>query len=345
MPEMLGRFIVHEAASWFPMMADVDSAQWEAFKADIGTNGIKNRIRLSADGTTLIDGRNRYLAYLEVHGHPPPDDTGPDCLYARIPADWTEEQIADWIISQNIYRRNLSADQRACIAVSRFYFGEKANGKERKAASPRNGKSHIDFVTAFRNVRKPKPDDIRTTAIIGARAKVSETKIKLTSRLYKLTVDSDDPFHRFGTELFHRVRIGKISLSAANRRFSDQQRARDQIERLKREREEGPQEPDEVTDFPVGTKPGPDDPDADKTFTPKDDWSVFINIPHLLAELERHDLAECIQDAVTKDAGEAIFTTKTSNLIKVLQNIQKIYAEAKNPTPPRNKTHRKREQL
>lgn len=90
----------HEAANLFPLM---DEQELAALAADIAANGLLNPI-VMLDGKVL-DGRNRLLA----------------CKLAGVEPSfrqWDQQgSPVVWAISQNVQRRNLTASQKALIAV------------------------------------------------------------------------------------------------------------------------------------------------------------------------------------------------------------------------------------
>jgi ParB-like chromosome segregation protein Spo0J len=76
--------------------------------ASIAAHGLLFPIALTADGTTIVDGRLRYLACVEA---------GIEPEFTRLPASFTEENIVEWIVSANMIRSSVSYDQRAMIAA------------------------------------------------------------------------------------------------------------------------------------------------------------------------------------------------------------------------------------
>ncbi len=92
----------HEAANIFPLMP-YDELQKLA--DDIKANGLKNPIVLLDD--KVLDGRNRMLA----------------CKLAGVSSDFQSRNAeklgspVSWVLSQNLHRRQLTATQRAFVAV------------------------------------------------------------------------------------------------------------------------------------------------------------------------------------------------------------------------------------
>lgn len=69
-------------------------------------------IALSADGTTIIDGRLRYAAYRKAGIKP---------CFKRIDAGADDDAIIDYILALNLYRQHLNEGQRAMVAVGVGY--------------------------------------------------------------------------------------------------------------------------------------------------------------------------------------------------------------------------------
>ena len=92
----LGKFEVHPTADRFPIMS---REQLAALTEDIKKNGgLIEPIVLTADGKTLVDGRNRYTACEKA-------DVKPE--FRKLSAAMFEAQIIDFISSKNMERRDL----------------------------------------------------------------------------------------------------------------------------------------------------------------------------------------------------------------------------------------------
>lgn len=91
----------HPLADLFPLMTDAGMA---ALAADIKANGLREPIEMW--GGAIIDGRNRSLA-CEMAGVEP----------VRVDVDFPDEAAAlRYVVSKNLFRRHLTADQRAEVA-------------------------------------------------------------------------------------------------------------------------------------------------------------------------------------------------------------------------------------
>lgn len=100
----LGIYEVHPIADEFPL---INGEEFEEMVAGIEANGLLNPILLTADGKTLVDGRNRYRACDRLNIEP---------RYEHLP-ELTEQQIVSRIISLNMERRSLDAGQKAMLAL------------------------------------------------------------------------------------------------------------------------------------------------------------------------------------------------------------------------------------
>jgi hypothetical protein len=107
-------------ADVFPMIGE----EWSTFVADIAAQGVVNPIVWSADGETLIDGRNRLRAWLELG-----NDVA-SCPSRRLAAG--EDEFA-FIVSANVARRSMNKGQLAMAAARAFPIYQE-RGRARFAA-------------------------------------------------------------------------------------------------------------------------------------------------------------------------------------------------------------------
>lgn len=141
----------HEVANIFPMM---QGEEFDALKADIAANGLREAIWLHPDGR-IIDGRNRYLA-CEALGIEPQYRT------------WNGAgSLVAFVVSLNLHRRHLTESQRAMIAAKLATLGE---GRPEKTGS-------IDLVSQAQaatllNVSVPSIKRARVVYTNGARGLV-----------------------------------------------------------------------------------------------------------------------------------------------------------------------------
>lgn len=100
-----GSYKVHPLADDFPL---IDGEEFDKLVADIRENGLTEKITLTHDGSTIVDGRNRYRAC---------DVALRDPSFRKLPESFTEEQIDNYIVAENIHRRHLNAGQMAFLAL------------------------------------------------------------------------------------------------------------------------------------------------------------------------------------------------------------------------------------
>lgn len=121
---MYGRLAVHPLADAFPL---VEGDEFSELVADIREHGLSNPIMLTHDKSTIVDGRNRYRACVKALVDP---------HFKALPESFTEEQIGNYIRSENIHRRHLNRGQVALVALTfHEYFVELAKKRQVEAAS------------------------------------------------------------------------------------------------------------------------------------------------------------------------------------------------------------------
>jgi len=101
----ISKLKVHPAAKRFPLMEEDRLA---ALADDIEKNGLFEPIVVTADGTLLVDGRNRLKACKKVNVQPD---------VRRLASTMTDVEVIDFIVGKNMERRDLGSGQRAILAV------------------------------------------------------------------------------------------------------------------------------------------------------------------------------------------------------------------------------------
>jgi hypothetical protein len=104
MPDF-GKLKVHPAAARFPLL---DENRLQEMADRIAQRGLQQPIVLTADGQTLVDGRNRYLA-CQIAGVKP--------TFSKLPERFTDLEIIEYIETANLERRDLNPGQRAMIVL------------------------------------------------------------------------------------------------------------------------------------------------------------------------------------------------------------------------------------
>jgi len=120
-----GDLAIHPIALLLPPMND---AEYKEFKDDILGNGLHNPIILYQD--KVLDGRNRYLACKELEID----------VWAR---EWEGgSDPIEYVISQNIHRRHLTAGQRSMVAAKALDFHIEAARERQRVAGEANLQKH-----------------------------------------------------------------------------------------------------------------------------------------------------------------------------------------------------------
>lgn len=181
----LGIYEVHPAANVFPLLDDDELKQ---LADDIQHQGLQEPIVLTADGRTLVDGRNRYRACDLLNIEPE---------HVNLGAHYTEKNILDYIVSANIKRRHLNPGQKAMVALALepMYAAANPVGRPRKD----DQKTPADLQEIPRYQRESATQAAKATGASG-RA-VSQAK----------AVQRDTP------DLADKVRDGQMALDAADR--------------------------------------------------------------------------------------------------------------------------------
>lgn len=128
-----GPYKIHPLADAFPLL---EGEEFDQLVADIKSNGLGHSITLTADKSMIVDGRNRYRACDAAN-----IDPNFDCL----PTSFTEEQIAAFIMSENLHRRHLDTADKAKVALvwERFYRVRRSPQDEPDAQIPLGSNSTL----------------------------------------------------------------------------------------------------------------------------------------------------------------------------------------------------------
>jgi protein gp37 len=124
----LGNFEVHPVAAAFPQLPP---EEFMALVKDIEQKGLREPIVLAPDDKTIVDGCNRYRACIKADRKP---------SFKTLSSKYGEEEILNYIISANLYRRHLNAGQRALIGQDALIPALTKLAKERQRLSPGRGK-------------------------------------------------------------------------------------------------------------------------------------------------------------------------------------------------------------
>lgn len=191
-PEPLSR--VHPVADLFPMMNATEHAE---LVASIHEHGQQVPIWTSADGYTLLDGRNRLKACREL---------GIPVRTEAVRPGTKDEVIIASIAARNLVRRNLSVSQTGMIGARILPIYEAAAAERQRAscANLNKGKTHASPVP----VNLPAP---------GAPHDARDEVAKMTRVSGKTISDAKAVIGSGDTKLIAEVDAGRVPVSRAAR--------------------------------------------------------------------------------------------------------------------------------
>jgi protein gp37 len=189
-----GGYVIHPVAELFPL---IEGEEFDALVADITEHGLTHPVVLSPDGTMLVDGRNRYKACIAAHLEP---------AVIRLGSHYTDDLIAEYIISANLRRRQLDVGQRAMVGVGiEKHLAEQAREKERLRKSASESTLHDQAKSIHAADRAAAAVGVSHSAITKAKKVVAEAP-----------------------DLAEKVRGGKTSLDAAHKETRSREKAREE---------------------------------------------------------------------------------------------------------------------
>lgn len=185
----------HDAAKLFPMLPDTELQE---LAEDIKAHGLLNPIVLH-DGKVL-DGRNRLMACQRA---------GVDPSFA----EWESKGIAPvaWVISQNLMRRQMTAGQRAAVAVEAKPLLEAEARKNQLAHLKQGG-----------NSRSVKIDETGNQPTITAAPVVAIDVRKTVARQFDVSagyVHEAQKIKETNEAVFAELKAGTVSLPKAKRKI------------------------------------------------------------------------------------------------------------------------------
>ena len=173
------RLSLHPACKLFPKLGQEELRE---LADDIRANGLQNPIVL-LDGK-ILDGRNRHAA----------------CKIAKVKPrfeEWTgRSSPVEWVISQNLMRRHLTASQRAVVAIDLLPLLEK-EAKQRQRKSKGRGKKVA-----------------QECATTNGKASEAASRIVRSSARY---VEMVKEINKQSPELVDRIRSGELNVLEAKR--------------------------------------------------------------------------------------------------------------------------------
>jgi hypothetical protein len=118
---------IHPLCRMFGSIAPMPKAELAEMTADIKANGIKVPLLVTKNRDTILDGATRWKIAYDLKMDVPED---------KFEAfDGTEEQIANEIMSRNLFRRHMSDDQRVAIVSKMRGPQLETEAKERQSAA------------------------------------------------------------------------------------------------------------------------------------------------------------------------------------------------------------------
>ena len=180
---------LHPQAELVPRMSE---AQAQQFESDVKARGIRVPIELT-DGSTVVDGRSRYLAAKKLGLEQVP----------VIEAPLNGEDPVLYMLRAASKRRHLTEDQLACLALEEMKVLSALSKKERaKKAGEGNRTDNLAATSSAKS--RDRANDSRT--VVSARYGVSERKIRAAKK-----IDEISP------ELFEQAKSGQTRLAEARR--------------------------------------------------------------------------------------------------------------------------------
>lgn len=175
----------HEAAKLFPLFSDEDLRD---LTKDIKENGLLNPVVLFEN--QVLDGRNRLLA----------------CGLGGVKPKFTQwvqngTSPLSWVISQNLFRRQLTAGQKAAVAVEAKPMFEAEAKRNQTNAGANNLAMYKGFLSSVKS-DETKPIDTRRE--VAKKCDVSEGYVGAAQRIK----DRDEP-------TFQKVKSGALSIPEA----------------------------------------------------------------------------------------------------------------------------------
>ena len=161
-----GDLRVHPAARIVPPLGPTELA---GLRADIGTYGVAEPLRLAGDGRVL-DGAHR-LAVAEALGLP---------SIPVLTADYAVGAEAEYALRSALHRRSLTADQKALVAARLAdHLGRRRRQGSARAAASARWSGHASRTAPIRDASRP--PDSRTLA--ARTFGVSERRLRLAREL------------------------------------------------------------------------------------------------------------------------------------------------------------------
>jgi len=210
---------IHPVAAKFPALAD---EEFQQLVADIKTNGQHAAIVLTADGTTIVDGINRWKACTAAEIEP---------KFRNLPKSYDELAIINFIISANMRRRDLEKGQKAMIGLEIAPDLEaaarerqaKAGGdqksvkarKNRKSVGPTEGQAKKDRSAGRVNRQVAKAVGVGHNTVSKAK-KVQTSSPRLAANVSAGTISLNDAYKQVRRQEATSPIVGENEATATN---------------------------------------------------------------------------------------------------------------------------------
>jgi protein gp37 len=208
----LGPYTVHPFAELFPL---IEGDAFDELVRDIKSQGQREPIVLTADQSTIIDGRNRYRACMAA---------GSDPVFTTLHHRYDDEMILDFILSGNLHRRHMNPGQLAMLAVDLIPVFQGIAKKAQKAGNARGGEATPGGKSvADRPPTSSPPADERKARAMAAKAVGAAAR----------TVGRAAAVERDTPDLADAVKRGDLALNAADKQRRLRERSAPRAERLR----------------------------------------------------------------------------------------------------------------
>lgn len=231
MTDGYGPYQVHPLADAFPL---IDGEEFDLLVKDIRENGLGTPIVLTPDQSTIVDGRNRYRACAEAMVDP---------AFHTLPVGYTEEQVAGYIVSENLRRRHLTAGQRDMLALDvERHFAELA--KKRKIVTNGGHAAHSEQTIPPDPAEMSNPGGLKriSAAEFGHRQRESRGQAARVTGARPQGISQAKVVQRDAPDLAVQVRSGKVALDNAYKqtraRVAEQRKREPEPEKPKPQRAE-----------------------------------------------------------------------------------------------------------
>lgn len=194
----LGPYEVHPFADAFPL---IEGEEFAELVLDVKRNGLREPITLSADKSTLVDGRNRYRAC---------EAAGLDPVFEALPERYTDAMVLDLIVSKNAARRHLNPGQKAFVALKYEEMYAATAARQKVVTKGGHARDSAQTVVADLPSAEERKSRERAAKVVGSSGRaVQQAK----------AVQRDAP------DLAEKVRSGEMALDAADRQRKERVRS------------------------------------------------------------------------------------------------------------------------